>query len=217
MKDTSFQPAEHYQNSDVAERYDRERFTSQAGQSGHRREVAAIEKAMSLVTDAQTALDIPCGTGRITQFLLERGLRVTGGDISEEMIAVAKAKLKSHGERVDYRTIDLRNLDFSDDAFDVVTCVRLFGHVPGDVRVEMLREMKRVTRKWILVNYFRSTAIVRAKRWLKRCILKTYEGVENPVLPNDMLSEIREAGLEVRFISNMRVYSEEVYILATKS
>ena len=40
----------------------------------------------------ETALDLACGTGSMSVLLAERGLRVLGADISEEMLTVAQQK-----------------------------------------------------------------------------------------------------------------------------
>ena len=40
----------------------------------------------------KTALDLACGTGSMSVLLAERGLRVLGADISEEMLTVAQQK-----------------------------------------------------------------------------------------------------------------------------
>ncbi len=216
MQKGTFDPYQHYTNVDVAERYDQERFSTRAQKAGHLREVRAFEEAMAQISNAKTALDAPCGTGRITKILLDRGLSVTGGDISNEMITVAKAKLESYGDNIAFRTADLRNLPFSDDSFDLVTCVRMFGHVPSEIRIQMLQEMRRVTRKWIIVNYFCLRPLVGLKRWIKRKVLRTYEGVGHPTSTETMYREIREAGLSLEYLSVIRLYSEEVYALVKK-
>ena len=40
----------------------------------------------------RTAVDLACGTGSVTKLLAQRGLEVTGVDMSEEMLTVASAK-----------------------------------------------------------------------------------------------------------------------------
>lgn len=40
-------------------------------------------------------LEVGCGTGRVLRYLLERGCRITGIDISEEMLEIARQRLES--------------------------------------------------------------------------------------------------------------------------
>ena len=85
-------------------------------------------------------LDVACGTGDMVVSLAERGCMVTGVDISEEMLAIAKRKLKS-GKWI---VADAEHLPFEDEAFDAVTCafgVRNFVHLEQGLS-EMLRVLK---------------------------------------------------------------------------
>jgi ubiquinone/menaquinone biosynthesis C-methylase UbiE len=50
----------------------------------------------SLCAPGHNVLEIGCGTGRVLRALLEDGRRVTGVDISDDMLRVAEAKLRGH-------------------------------------------------------------------------------------------------------------------------
>ncbi len=50
----------------------------------------------SLCTPEHSVLEIGCGTGRVLRALLEQGCRITGVDISDDMLRVAEAKLHEH-------------------------------------------------------------------------------------------------------------------------
>lgn len=217
MADEHMDPKVHYQTSTVASAYDAERFTTLGGRFGHWKEVRAFERALNRASGIQSALDVPCGTGRITKILLERGLHVTGLDISAAMMAEAKKKLQQYEGRVTFVEGDATKLQFPDNTFDLVSCVRLFGHVPGETRTQMLREFRRVSRRWVLVNYFDLNPLIRLKRWVKRDVLKTYEGVVYPAPQTTMLKECEAAGLKMDYLAfGHRFYSEEMYALTSK-
>lgn len=57
-------------------------------------------------------LDIGCGTGRHAVELAGRGYCVTGIDLSESMLAVAREKAAAAGVSVDFRRCDARDLPF---------------------------------------------------------------------------------------------------------
>ncbi len=85
-------------------------------------------------------LDVACGTGDMVLELLKQGADVTGVDLSEEMLAIAKRKVKS-GK---WKVADAEQLPFGDASFDAVTCafgVRNFVHLE-----QGLNEMLRVLR-----------------------------------------------------------------------
>ncbi len=72
-------------------------------------------------------LDIGCGSGLpLTKYLSERGFRVTGIDVAEEMIAIAKS---SSIERADFIICDF--LDFiTKDKFDAILAWDSLWHFP---------------------------------------------------------------------------------------
>ena len=65
-------------------------------------------------------LDAGCGTGTLALELARRGYRVTGVDLSQAMLEVARGK--DEGRRVEWRRADVTALDLG-ATFDVVTCV----------------------------------------------------------------------------------------------
>ena len=93
-------------------------------------------------------LDVACGTGDMVVDLLKREADVTGADLSQEMLAIAKQKAPS----VTYMVADAEHLPFGDASFDAVTCafgVRNFVHLEQGLK-EMLRVLKPGGRMVIL-------------------------------------------------------------------
>ena len=93
------------------------------------------------VRDLQgNVLDVACGTGDMAVELIKCGCKVTGVDISEAMLAIAKRKVEG-GE---WRVANVEHLPFEDNIFDAVTCafgVRNFVHLEQGLS-EMLRVLK---------------------------------------------------------------------------
>jgi len=84
-------------------------------------------------------LDVACGTGDMVLELQRRGCGVTGIDLSEEMVAIAKRKAPAT-----YMIANAEHLPFENDSFDAVTCafgVRNFMHLEKGLD-EMLRVLK---------------------------------------------------------------------------
>ncbi len=79
----------------------------------------------------KTVLDIGCGGGILAESMAAHGARVTGIDLGEAPLAVAKLHLKESGHKVDYRYISAEDLAREQpEAFDVVTCMEMLEHVP---------------------------------------------------------------------------------------
>lgn len=66
------------------------------------------------------ALDIACGTGRITLRLAEIGLKSTGIDTSDPMLKLAQEKAKNRGFDITYLNVDMRNFNLN-KKFDLLT------------------------------------------------------------------------------------------------
>ena len=89
-------------------------------------------------------LDVGCGTGALTQVVLERGApaRVTSIDSSAGYVDYARARTAD--ERVEFRIGDARSLPFDDAAFDVAVSGLVLNFVPD--KEKALAEIGRTVR-----------------------------------------------------------------------
>jgi len=77
-------------------------------------------------------LDVGCGGGLLSEGMAVRGAEVTGIDLSEKPLAVARLHLLESGQKVDYRKIAVEQLaEEMPGAFDTVTCLEMLEHVPN--------------------------------------------------------------------------------------
>jgi 2-polyprenyl-6-hydroxyphenyl methylase / 3-demethylubiquinone-9 3-methyltransferase len=80
----------------------------------------------------KAVLDIGCGGGILTESMAALGARVTGIDLAEAPLAVARLHLKESGREVEYRRISAEDLARErPGGYDVVTCMELLEHVPN--------------------------------------------------------------------------------------
>ncbi len=81
-------------------------------------------------------LDVGCGGGILAESMAARGARVTGIDLSEKALGVAKLHGLESGVAVDYRLIAAEALAAEAPAcYDVVTCMELLEHVPDPASI----------------------------------------------------------------------------------
>ncbi|MBR0566329.1 bifunctional 2-polyprenyl-6-hydroxyphenol methylase/3-demethylubiquinol 3-O-methyltransferase UbiG [Azoarcus sp. L1K30] len=76
-------------------------------------------------------LDVGCGGGILSEGMASRGADVTGVDLSEKALGVARLHLFESGQRVDYRLVSAEAFaEENPQTFDVVTCMEMLEHVP---------------------------------------------------------------------------------------
>ena len=76
-------------------------------------------------------LDVGCGGGILSEAMAAIGAHVSGIDLSEKALKVAKLHLLESGFNVDYQLMSAEALaEQKPGEFDVVTCMEMLEHVP---------------------------------------------------------------------------------------
>jgi len=103
----------------------------------------------ALLQPGENVLDVGCGTGGVTipaKLQVGKNGRASGIDPSPEMIAVARRKAIRAGLEIDFRVGVIESLPFPDGTFDAVTSSLMMHHLPEQVQVKGLAEIKRVLK-----------------------------------------------------------------------
>lgn len=103
------------------------------------------------------ALDFGCGTGRSTRFLQKLGFHVTGVDVSEDMLRIARAADPGG----DYRLVPGDNFDqFGIGTFDLVLSAFTFDNISGTMKARIFGDLgKLLTPNGIIVSLVSSPEI----------------------------------------------------------
>ena len=81
-------------------------------------------------------LDVGCGGGILSEALAKAGARVTGLDLSEASVEVAKRPAQSQTLQIDYRYESVQDVaDKEAGTFDAIACMEMLEHVPEPGKV----------------------------------------------------------------------------------
>lgn len=80
---------------------------------------------------SRKVLDVGCGGGILAESMARQGAKVTGIDMGEAPLEVARLHLLESGLKVNYERIPVEQLaDEIPGTFDIVTCMEMLEHVP---------------------------------------------------------------------------------------
>ena len=99
------------------------------------------------IRDGMSVLELGCGTGDMwagKQEMIRRCSRLVLSDFSEGMLDKAKETLRGY-DGIEYRVIDIQDIPFGDNEFDLVIANMMLYHVP-DLQ-KGLREVRRVLKE----------------------------------------------------------------------
>jgi len=125
----------------IAHRYDAW-YRTPRGTMYDRLERAAVDRLLPAAPHGGKLLEVGCGTGHWSEYFARKGFAVTGVDISERMIAVARQRNIPSGT---FEVADAERLPFVSGSFDVVAAITVleFTADPAQVVCEMTRCVKK--------------------------------------------------------------------------
>jgi ubiquinone/menaquinone biosynthesis C-methylase UbiE len=151
--------------------YDREADFSERWLFGTEHRAWACSRAVG------DTLEVAIGTGlNLPHYPVDA--RLTGVDLSPEMLAVAETSAAKIGRPIDLVEGDAQDLPFAERSFDTVVCTYALCSVPDDARA--ISEMNRVLKpggRLILVDHIRSSVLpIFWLQWLYEFIPRRTKG-----------------------------------------
>ncbi len=154
-------------------------------------------------------IDIGCGGGILAESMAVTGAVVTGIDLSEKPLQVAKLHLLETGRTVDYRLVAAEDIAQEQPGqFDCVTCMEMLEHVPDPASTVNAAATLAKPGAWIFFSTINRNpksflfAIIGAEYVLNMLPKGTHE-YRRFITPAELARMAREAGLTVTEFTGM--------------
>lgn len=154
-------------------------------------------------------IDIGCGGGILAESMAAKGAIVTGIDLSEKPLNVAKLHLLESGQTVDYRLIAAEDIAREQPgSYDCVTCMEMLEHVPDPASTVLAcAELAKPGAQLFFSTINRNPksflfAIVGAEYVLNMLPKGTHE-YRRFITPAELAGMARDAGLTVNEFTGM--------------
>jgi 2-polyprenyl-6-hydroxyphenyl methylase/3-demethylubiquinone-9 3-methyltransferase len=154
-------------------------------------------------------LDVGCGGGILSEAMAHRGAEVSGIDMGEAPLKVAKLHGLESGVKVNYSRITAEEFAAENpESFDVVTCMEMLEHVPDPASVvQAVADLVKPGGKVFFSTINRNPkaylfAILGAERLLKLVPQGTHD-FKKFIQPAELANYMRAAGLEIDKLAGM--------------
>jgi len=191
-----------FREDEVAD-YERRRYRGLDQRIVHRRELRILRRILSLIereTPVRTpayALDAPCGYGRFSGLLLERGYRLVSSDLSPAMVRRARMRDAISISPMGIVGNLTQGLPFRVGAFSAILSMRFFHHLHDAVdRRRALEEFAHASSSWIILSYYQANRLHVLQRKMRRAVKRSRTRIKM-ITRADFVSEARAAGFEI--------------------
>lgn len=164
-------------------------------------------------------LDVGCGGGILAEAMAHRGADVTGIDMGEAPLSVAKLHQLESGVKVDYRQITAEQLaEEMPGQFDVVTCLEMLEHVPDPASIiaacyQLVKPGGQVFFSTINRNPKSFLFAIVGAEYVLKLLPRGTHNFENFIKPSELSAAVRQSGLHAHAFAGMeynpltRIYS----------
>jgi len=154
-------------------------------------------------------LDVGCGGGLLSEGMAARGARVTGIDMGEAPLSVARLHRHESGIEVDYERITAEALaEREPGSFDTVTCMEMLEHVPDPASVigacaRLVRPGGDLFFSTINRNPKSYLFAILGAEYLLRMLPRGTHDYSKFIRPSELERWARQAGLQLRDLTGM--------------
>ena len=154
-------------------------------------------------------IDVGCGGGLLSEGMARMGARVTGIDMGEAPLSVARLHLLESGAEVDYQRVTAEDMAAQHpQEFEVCTCLEMLEHVPDPASVvqacaDLVEPGGQVFFSTINRNPKAYLFAIIGAEYLLRMLPRGTHDYGKFIRPSELERWARGAGLELRELTGM--------------
>jgi 2-polyprenyl-6-hydroxyphenyl methylase/3-demethylubiquinone-9 3-methyltransferase len=163
-----------------------------------------------LPLSGRRVLDVGCGGGLLTEAMAAEGAQVTGIDLSEQLIDIARLHLLESGLKAEYRVISAEAMAAEQPAgFDAVTCMEMLEHVPDpQAIVQACFDLLKPGGRLFLSTINRTPAAfalaVVGAEYVARLLPKGTHDYRSFIKPSELAAALRQSGFQLEDVSGLQ-------------
>ena len=178
-------------------------------------------------------LDVGCGGGILSESMARAGAQVTGIDLAEKSLKVARLHGLESGVPVEYRKVPVEDLAAEQPGqYDVVTCMEMLEHVPNPASIVQACATLAKPGGWVFFSTLNRNAksflfAIIGAEYVLRLLPRGTHSYESFIKPSELATSVRQAGLETVGMRGMeynpitKIYSLSAdtsvnYLMATR-
>lgn len=170
--------------------------------------VTYIEKQAQGV-EGKKILDVGCGGGILAEALANKGAQVTGIDVAELSLKVAKMHLHESGLEVDYQLTTVEDFAQQHAArFDIVTCLEILEHVPDPASIvasasRLLKPDGLLCLSTLNRNPKSFALAILGAEYILRMLPRGTHEYKKFIKPSELAATLRANGMQLRDITGI--------------
>ena len=151
-------------------------------------------------------LDIGCGGGILSEGLARRGAEVTGLDVEEQALKIARAHAEASSLSIRYVCEPVESFD--EGPFDAITCLEMLEHVEDPhVVINRARALLKPGGFLFLSTVNRTAkayaTVILAAEYVLSLLPRQTHSFERFIRPSELASGVRHAGLDVVAVTGL--------------
>lgn len=161
-----------------------------------------LDRFAASVRDVGPVCDMGCGPGHVARYLHERGVQVSGIDLSPQMVEQARRLTPA----IEFRQGDMLALDAADESWAGIAAFYSIIHIPRGDLPQALRELHRVLRPGgtLLLAFHIGDDSIHLDEWWGQKVCVDFFFFRS----DEMSQYLRDAGFEIEEIIERDPYPD---------